>query len=475
MKLIDRVPAAELVQRLQAVTLNGIDFLGAAALGDNDRALGRVVAEAEFAARLPAGADAEVGAALARFADAAGTPLRIERHSDKGIGRVVDVRKSLRSIELFEDDRVRARLDWPDGALVRFRVAVSHEGSARPSEVLAALFAADVAPRAELADIASRAELARRACGVRRRSAPRSIHSTSRVCAAIPRPPPSSPPRRTGDDRGCAAGRLRAVIETVGLTKLYGEKRAVDRLTLRIEPGEVMGFLGPNGSGKTTTIRLLMGLLRPTEGSASIRGRDCHRDAVALKREVGYLPDEPFLYPYLSGHESLELVAGLHGFSAREARARARASAETFGLGDAAGTFTVTYSHGMKKRLALAMALIHEPQVLILDEPTNGLDPKGAREMRDIIVRLAAGGRTVFLSTHLLEAAERIRHRVTIIRNRRAAGGGHAERLRARSCRRARHQPGGLDLFLRTWTETVACQADRRRAPARSRPGAWRA
>jgi radical SAM family uncharacterized protein/radical SAM-linked protein len=150
-KLIDRVPPAELVHRLQAVTLTGIDFLGAAALGDNDRALGRVIAEAEFAARLPAGADAAVGVALARFADAEGTPLRIERHSDRGIGRVVDVRKSLRSIELFEDDRVRARLDWGDGALVRFRVAVSHEGSARPSEVLAALFGADLAPRAELA------------------------------------------------------------------------------------------------------------------------------------------------------------------------------------------------------------------------------------------------------------------------------------------------------------------------------------
>ena len=139
------------MRRLQAVTLNGIDFLGAAALGDNDRALGRVIAEAEFAARLPAGADAEVGVALARFADAEETPLRMQRHSDRGIGRVVDVRKSLRSIELFEDDRVRARLDWGDGALVRFRVAVSHEGSARPSEVLAALFGADLAPRAELA------------------------------------------------------------------------------------------------------------------------------------------------------------------------------------------------------------------------------------------------------------------------------------------------------------------------------------
>ena len=152
-KLIDRVAPAELVRRLQAVTLEGIDFLGAASLGNNDRALGRVIAEAEFAARLPvaAGAGVDVDAALARFGDAAGTPLRIERHSDKGIGRVVDVRKSLRSIELFDDDRARERLDWPDGALVRFRVAVSHEGSARPIEVLSALFGAEVAPRAEIA------------------------------------------------------------------------------------------------------------------------------------------------------------------------------------------------------------------------------------------------------------------------------------------------------------------------------------
>jgi len=242
------------------------------------------------------------------------------------------------------------------------------------------------------------------------------------------------------------------VIETSGLTKVYGDKRAVDRLTLRTEPGEVMGFLGPNGSGKTTTIRLLMGLLRPTEGSASIRGLDCHRDAVALKREVGYLPDEPFLYPYLSGYESLELVAGLHGFPSREARARARASAETFGLGDAAGTFTVTYSHGMKKRLALAMALIHDPQVLILDEPTNGLDPKGAREMRDTIARLAAGGRTVFLSTHLLEAAERICHRVAIIRAGVLQAVGTPAELRARYAAAA--ETSLEDLFLRVTDET---------------------
>jgi ABC-2 type transport system ATP-binding protein len=237
------------------------------------------------------------------------------------------------------------------------------------------------------------------------------------------------------------------VIETVGLSKLYGDKRAVDRISLRVEPGEVMGFLGPNGSGKTTTIRLLMGLLRPSEGRASIRGRDCHADAVALKREVGYLPDEPFLYPYLTGHEVLELVAGLHGFAAREARSRARELAETFGLRETADAFTVTYSHGTKKRLALAMALIHEPQVLIMDEPTNGLDPRGAREMRDTIARLAAGGRTIFLSTHLLEAAERLCHRVAIIRAGVLQAVGAPDELRAQYAASA--DTSLEDLFLR--------------------------
>jgi radical SAM family uncharacterized protein/radical SAM-linked protein len=147
-KLVERLAPAELVRRLQAVTLEGVDFLGAAALGDNDRALGRVIAETEFGARLPAGAALE--GALARFAEA-GTALRVQRHSDKGIDRMVDVRKSLRVVAGFEDESVRRRLDWPDGALVRFRVAVSHEGSARPGEVLAALFDPETAARAELA------------------------------------------------------------------------------------------------------------------------------------------------------------------------------------------------------------------------------------------------------------------------------------------------------------------------------------
>src|SRR5262245_23928768 len=193
-----------------------------------------------------------------------------------------------------------------------------------------------------------------------------------------------------------------------------------------------MGFLGPNGSGKTTTIRLLMGLLRPSAGRAAILGRDCHQDAVALKRDVGYLPDEPFLYPYLSGLETLELVAVLHGATPQEARRRAGEVAERLHLGDAARAYTVTYSFGTKKRLALALALIHDPRVLVLDEPTNGLDPAGARQMRAIIAELAAGGRTIFLSTHLLDAAEKLCHRVAIIRGGTLRAVGTPDELRAR-------------------------------------------
>jgi ABC-2 type transport system ATP-binding protein len=253
------------------------------------------------------------------------------------------------------------------------------------------------------------------------------------------------------------------VIETEGLSKRFGETLAVSNLDLRVGAGEVMGFLGPNGSGKTTTIRLLMGLLRPSAGRAAILGRDCHADAVALKRDVGYLPDEPFLYPYLSGTETLELVAGLHGFAPAEGRRRAAAVAERIGLDDAARAYTVTYSLGMKKRLALALALIHDPKVLIMDEPTNGLDPAGARQMRSTIAELAAGGRTIFLSTHLLDAAEKLCHRVAIIQRGKLQAVGSPDELRARY-----EAPGTTleDLFLRVTTEKQDGQDEKaQRAP----------
>lgn len=250
-----------------------------------------------------------------------------------------------------------------------------------------------------------------------------------------------------GRSDGPTSSRAVDAIELHELTKRFGDKLAVDRLSLAVRPGEVIGFLGPNGSGKTTTIRLLMGLLRPTSGSARIHGLDCATQAVELKRLIGYLPDEPFLYPFLSGVELLELVAGLHGFAPAEARRRAREAASGAGLGDAARAFTSTYSLGMKKRVALAMALIHEPRVLIMDEPTNGLDPRGARDMRETIARLAAEGRTVLMSTHLLESAERLCSRVAIIHAGVLKAVGTPDELRTRFA--AAPEESLEDLFLR--------------------------
>ena len=349
-KLVDDVSPDELGRRLRRVSLDGIDILEVARVLDNDRTLGRVITESETVARLPVGTD--LGAALARFGG--DEPLKVLRESDKAIARTVDVRKTLRSLSLFEDagDPAPARLGRRAARLVcRLRQQ----------------------RREREADRGDRHALRRRdrpedrsgAAGALGRRADRSVARQR-----------ATPAHRRRAARGRGRG---AVIEAVGLAKRFGETLAVDDLTLRIEAGEVVGFLGPNGSGKTTTIRLLMGLLRPSAGRASILGRDCHADAVALKREVGYLPDEPFLYPYLTGLETLELVGGLHGMAGAEARRRGVEIAERLGLGAAARAYAVTYSLGMKKRLALALALMHEPRVLILDEPTNGLDPAGAR------------------------------------------------------------------------------------------------
>jgi len=199
------------------------------------------------------------------------------------------------------------------------------------------------------------------------------------------------------------------------LTKRYGAFTAVRDLDLCVERGEVFGFLGPNGAGKTTTIRMMMGILVPSEGRVTIDGLDCQNDRVELKRRVGYLPDSPMFYDYLRGHEILAFVGEMHGQSPSEAELRADALLDSLALGDAAQDYAVNYSAGMKKKLALACALIHDPAVLILDEPTNGLDPRAARDVQERLRLSAAQGKTIFLSTHLLNMAERLCSRVAII------------------------------------------------------------
>ena len=205
------------------------------------------------------------------------------------------------------------------------------------------------------------------------------------------------------------------MIEFHEVSKTYGDFTAVRRLALAVDKGEVFGFLGPNGAGKTTTIRMMMGILVPTDGRITIDGLDCQADRVQVKQRVGYLPDNPIFYDYLRGREILAFVGEMHGQPRDEAQRRTATLLDELALEEAAEEFAVNYSTGMKKKLGLACALIHDPAVLILDEPTNGLDPRAARHVQERIRLSAAQGKTIFLSTHLLDMAERLCGRVGII------------------------------------------------------------
>ncbi|WP_426341527.1 ABC transporter ATP-binding protein [Pseudoduganella sp. S-14] len=223
------------------------------------------------------------------------------------------------------------------------------------------------------------------------------------------------------------------MIEFQGLAKLYGDFPAVQPLTLAVQRGEVFGFLGPNGAGKTTTIRMMMGILVPSAGRVLVDGLDCQVDAAEVKRHVGYLPDNPIFYDFLRGREILQFVAEMHGMPRKAAVERATQLLQEFGLQDVSEEFAVNYSMGMKKKLGLACALVHDPAVLILDEPINGLDPRAAREVQDRLVASAAAGKTIFVSTHLLDMAQRMCNRVGIINRGALVATGSLEELRGAS------------------------------------------
>ena len=220
------------------------------------------------------------------------------------------------------------------------------------------------------------------------------------------------------------------MIEFRSLSKRYGTFQALAPLDLSVARGEVFGFLGPNGAGKTTTIRLMMGILVPSDGAVLIDGLDCHAQSVEVKRRVGYLPDNPIFYDYLRGREILQFVGEMHGFSSAESRRRTERLLSELQLGEAASEFAVNYSMGMKKKLALACALIHDPAVLILDEPTNGLDPRASRDVQNRLRRSAADGTTIFLSTHLLDMADRLCSRIGIIHRGELVATGTTEALK---------------------------------------------
>jgi len=211
-----------------------------------------------------------------------------------------------------------------------------------------------------------------------------------------------------------------AVIETEGLTKDYPvgfwlakKRRAVDGLTLAVESGEIFGFLGPNGAGKTTTIKLLVGLTFPTAGTARILSRPV--SDVRMHRDIGYLPEQPYFYDYLTAEELLDYFARFFDFTGADRRARITAVLKSVGLDTAHKIQLRKYSKGMLQRVGLAQAILHDPQVVILDEPMAGLDPLGRREVRDIILELRRRGRTVLFSTHILSDAETLCDRVGVI------------------------------------------------------------
>jgi ABC-2 type transport system ATP-binding protein len=222
------------------------------------------------------------------------------------------------------------------------------------------------------------------------------------------------------------------MIEFQQLTRTYGDFTAVRPLSLEVRSGEVFGFLGPNGAGKTTTIRMMMGILVPSGGRALINGLDCHSQRAEVQRHVGYLPDNPIYYDFLRGREILQFVAEMHGMGRREAGQRALDMLAEFGLEEVVDEFAVNYSMGMKKKLGLACALIHDPEVLILDEPINGLDPRAAREVQDRLRQAASSGKTIFMSTHLLDMAEKVCTRVGIIHRGQLIAAGTLAELRER-------------------------------------------
>lgn len=221
------------------------------------------------------------------------------------------------------------------------------------------------------------------------------------------------------------------LISTEKLVKRYGDKVAVNNVTFDVRGGEVFGFLGPNGAGKTTTIKMIVGLLRPTSGTVRVAGYDVQSQALQAKAASGYVPDTPNLYPKLSGRELLRFVGDLYEVDPQQVQRRSEEFLKLFELDQAGDDAIDSYSHGMQQKTALAAALIHDPRVLVLDEPTVGLDPRSARLIKDLLRQMAERGSAIFLSTHILEIAERMCDRIGIINKGELIAIGTMEELRA--------------------------------------------
>lgn len=214
------------------------------------------------------------------------------------------------------------------------------------------------------------------------------------------------------------------------LTKLYGDKKAVDNLSLHIRPGEIYGFIGHNGAGKTTTLKACCGILNFDAGEILVDGVSVRKDPIACKSKIAYIPDNPDLYEFLTGIQYLNFVADVYGVSVDDRKKRIDRYAKELGLYDDLATKVGAYSHGMKQKLAVISALIHAPKLLIMDEPFVGLDPKAAHTLKMIMREMCDNGGAIFFSTHVLEVAEKLCDKIAIIREGKLVVSGATEAVR---------------------------------------------
>lgn len=229
------------------------------------------------------------------------------------------------------------------------------------------------------------------------------------------------------------------MIRLENLTKRFRQVTAVDGVSLEVASGEIFGFLGPNGAGKTTTIKMLAGVMRPTSGRIFIHGLDLQTHPIEVKARVGFIPDRPFLYEKLTGMEFMSFMANLYGFNGEGRDKRIHQFLELFELAEWGRELVGSYSHGMKQRLIMSAALLHEPRVFIVDEPLVGLDPKGARLIKKIFNKLRDSGLTVFMSTHTMGIAEELCDRIGIIQKGKLVAEGTVSQLKELAGQEAPH------------------------------------
>ena len=235
-------------------------------------------------------------------------------------------------------------------------------------------------------------------------------------------------------------------VKLTSVSKRYGDITAVDYLDLEVKKGEIFGLLGPNGSGKSTTLKMILGLVKPDSGSVNVLGINVEDDPVAVKRKVGYVPESPRVYEFLTGLEFLDFTGDVYGMHIEEKKKRIEEFLKALDLEGREGDMISSYSEGMKQKVVIISAIIHRPELLLLDEPLSGLDPRSARIVKDLLHEMASQGVTTIMSTHILEIAQAMCDRIAIMYNGRISALGTMEELR----QKARMPASGLeDIFLK--------------------------